>query len=187
MTMTRPDTPHHTLFLMRHAKTEGYNELGDKARGLTSRGRDQAGDAGLELAGRGVDLVLCSTSTRTRQTLAALGLKLPNGEPVPVQYMDALYLGSSDVLRQRISEIEEDVANLLVIGHSPAIPTLSAELAWATSHREADQMQCSFPTSTVSEFVIEGPWAVFDAGIPEKPRLAAIWRPRKQHPDSGAL
>ena len=50
MTMTRPDTPHHTLFLMRHAKTEGYNELGDKARGLTSRGRDQAGDAGLELA-----------------------------------------------------------------------------------------------------------------------------------------
>lgn len=185
--MNRPETPRHTLFLMRHAKTEGYNELGDKARGLTSRGRDQARDAGLELAGRGIDLALCSTSTRTRQTLAALGLKQPNGEPVPVQYMEALYLGGSEVLRQRVSEIEEDVTNLLVIGHSPAIPTLSAELAWATSHREADQMQCSFPTSTVSEFVIEAPWAIFDEGIPEEARLAAIRRPQKQHPGSGAM
>lgn len=179
--MTRPDAQRHTLFLMRHAKTEGYNELGDKARGLTARGREQAREAGLELAGRGVDLVLCSTSTRTRQTLAAMGLKQPDGEPVPVQYMEALYLGGSDVLRQRISEIEEDVTNLLVIGHSPAIPNLSAELAWATSHREADQMQCSFPTSTVSEFVIEAPWAIFGDGVPENARLAAIRRPPKHH------
>lgn len=148
-----------TLFLMRHAKAEAHDARSDFERRLAPRGWRQAKDSGLVLADRGIQLVLCSSSERTRQTYEALNLKTPDGEPVPVQYMEALYLGSADLIRQRISEIEDEVAALLVIGHSPGIPTLAAELAWATKPREADQIQCWFPTAAHSEFEIDTSWA----------------------------
>lgn len=168
-----------TLFLMRHAKTRDHHPLGDKARELSPRGVTQAQQAGLELASRGIQLVLCSTSVRTRQTCALLGLRTPEGEPVPVQYMEALYHAGADTLRQRISEIEDEVTGLLIVGHAPAIPTLASELAWTSSHQAADQMQCSFPTSTFSEFVIDDSWASFADGIPEAVELSGINRPKK--------
>ena len=146
------------LYLMRHAQAETNHAMGDRARGLSPRGREQAREAGQLLAGRGVQLVLCSDSERTRQTYDELGLRLPSGEPVPVQYMAALYLGSADVIRQRISEIEDEVTGLLVIAHSPGIPTLGAELAWASQPKEADRLQCWFPTSAFSEFTVTGSW-----------------------------
>ena len=90
-----------TLFLMRHAKAEAHDPRSDFNRKLSSRGWQQAEEAGRVLADRGIQLVLCSSSARTRQTYEGLGLKLPSGEPVPVQYMEALYLGSADLIRQR--------------------------------------------------------------------------------------
>ncbi len=113
---------------------------------------------GIELADRGIQHVLCSSSTRTVQTYEALGLRTPDGDPVPVEYMEALYLGSPDLIRQRIGEIPDEVTGLLVIGHSPGIPTLAAELAWATQPKEADQIQCWFLTSAVSEFELSEGW-----------------------------
>lgn len=165
-----------TLFLMRHAQAEAHHVRGDSERELASRGWNQAREAGLELADRGIGLVLCSSSVRTRQTYEALGLKTPEGQPVPVQYMQALYLGSAYLIRQRIGEIEDDVTALLVVGHSPGIPTLAAELAWASQPRQADQIQCWFPTSAYSEFDIEGSWSDLwdsDAGA----RLFDVKRP----------
>ena len=119
----------HTLFLMRHAKAESHSRVSDINRELAPRGRQQARDAGLELADRGIQLVLCSSSVRTRQTYEGLFLRGPDGEPVPVQYMEALYLGSAELIRQRISEITDDISSLLVIGHSPGIPNLASDLA----------------------------------------------------------
>lgn len=148
-----------TLFLMRHAQTENYNPGGDKARTLTPNGRTQAKAAGLELAGRGVQMVLCSTATRTRQTLTELGL----GD-VPVQFIDALYGGSVQTYLQHISEVPDEVATLLVIGHCPAVSTLSAQLAWDRAPQAADGLQGWFPTSTVSEFRTVATWQQLAAG-----------------------
>jgi len=167
-----------TLFLMRHSKAEAHDARTDFDRELSPRGWQQAQDAGLALADRGIQLVLCSSSARTRQTYEGLGLTLASGDPVPVEYMEALYLGSADLIRQRIGEITDDITGLLVIGHSPGIPTLSAELAWATQPRQADQIQCWFPTSAHSDFVIDGSWSALwesDGGA----RLAAVRRPKK--------
>lgn len=167
-----------TLFLMRHSKAESHHARNDFERELAPRGWSQASEAGLELADRGIQLVLCSSSMRTKQTYEALGLRTPGGEPVPVQYMEALYLGSADLIRQRIGEIEDDVTGLLVIGHSPGIPTLAAELAWASEPRKADQIQCWFPTSAYSEFEIDGSWSNLwdsDGGA----KLSGIRRPDK--------
>lgn len=173
-----------TLFLMRHAKAEAHDARSDFDRRLAPRGWRQAKDAGLVLTDRGIQLVLCSSSERTRQTYEALELKTPDGEPVPVQYMEALYLGSADLIRQRIGEIEDDVTGLLVIGHSPGIPTLAAELAWATKPREADQIQCWFPTAAHSEFQIETGWSKL-ANSDGDATLADVRRPSQAEDTSG--
>lgn len=168
-----------TLFLMRHAKAESHHSRSDFERALAPRGRQQAQQAGLELADRGIELVLCSSSARTRQTYEMLGLRTADGLPVPVQYMEALYLGSADLIRQRISEIGDEVSGLLVIGHSPGIPTLASELAWATKPSEADQIGCWFPTSAYSEFTLEAPWAQL-ADSDEGAELMQVQRPRRE-------
>ena len=93
-----------TLILLRHAKTESFNINGDKARELTERGRNDAANTGMALRADNVQHVLCSSSMRTRQTYDNLGLTMPDGSPVPVEYMDALYFGGTD---------EPAVANIL--------------------------------------------------------------------------
>lgn len=167
-----------SLFLMRHAKAESHALISDVGRELAPRGRQQAREAGLELADRGIQLVLCSSSVRTRQTYEGLFLHSADGGPVPVEYMDALYLGSADIIRQRISEITDDISSLLVIAHSPGIPGLAAELAWASAPGESDQIGCWFPTSAYTEFTIDTTWSSL-ANSDEGAQLARVRRPHR--------
>lgn len=155
-----------TLFLMRHASTEGHNHRGDKARELTDEGIAEAREVGAELRGRGVHLVLCSTAVRTQQTLAHLELD------ARVELMDAIYSGGTDTLRQRISEVEDEVETLLVIGHAPTIPSLASQLSYQSDPGEADRMGCWFPTATLVEFQVDASWA--DLADPDAP--AALTR-----------
>ena len=73
--------------------------------------------------------------------------------------MDALYDCSTETMVQRIGEVPDEVGALLVIGHAPAIPSLTADLTWVTSHKEADDIQCWFPTAAYSRFTLDGSWA----------------------------
>ncbi|OMG53490.1 histidine phosphatase family protein [Tessaracoccus sp. ZS01] len=141
------------LVLMRHAHTEPTNVHGDKARRLTPRGIQQAQDTGVELRALGVDHALVSAAERTRQTFAALGLD------VPAEFQDALYHQGTETIIQRISETDDDVQALLVVGHAPTIPSLVAELAYASNRAAADDAQCHFPTSSYSAFSFDGTWA----------------------------
>lgn len=141
-----------TLILMRHAAAEGFSAAGDKGRSLSSEGREEARAVGRDLSGLGVQHVLCSSATRTRQTVDELGLD------APVEYMDALYNCSSETIAQRIAEIDDQVQVLLVVAHAPGIPGLAAELAYAQDHKAADDLQCFFPTGTHTHFTLEGSW-----------------------------
>lgn len=138
---------------MRHAKTEGNNPGGDHARELTPRGVQDAQEAGKLLATLGLEYALVSTSTRTRQTFAALGLD------IPVEFQQALYSDGTETMLQRISETDDAVTGLLVVGHAPTIPGLSAQLSYASAPKEADDLQCWFPTAALAEFTFEGSWA----------------------------
>ena len=141
------------LVLMRHAKTEANHVEGDKARHLMPRGVQDAQDVGEELASLGLGYALVSSATRTRETFAALGLD------IPVEFQDALYHDGTDTMVQRIAETDPDVEGLLVIGHAPTIPSLVAELAYASNRAEADQAQCWFPTAAYTSFTFDGDWA----------------------------
>lgn len=144
------------LVLMRHSKTEPNNVGGDKARELLPRGVQDAQDMGKVLAGLGLQYALVSSATRTRQTFAALGLD------IPAEYQDALYHDGTETMLQRISETDDAVTGLLVVGHAPTIPSLSAQLSYASNPREADALQCWFPTSAFTEFTFDGSWAELD-------------------------
>lgn len=146
------------LYLMRHAKAADTGDR-DKDRPLSPRGITTAQEVGVQLRDAGIQHVLCSTSVRTRQTLNHLGLRSPDGSPVPTEYMAALYLGSAETIRQRIGEIDDEVTGLLVVAHSPGIPMLAAELAWDGSHSSADAITCNYPTASVSAFTIDGTWS----------------------------
>lgn len=158
------------LVLMRHAKTEGNNPAGDHARELLPRGVQAAQEAGKTLAGLGLQYALVSTATRTRQTFAALGLD------IPVEYQDALYHDGTETMLQRISETDDAVTGLIVVGHAPTIPSLSAQLSYASAPNQADELQCHFPTSAFAEFTFEGSWADLDRDNLEHVRFKDIQR-----------
>ncbi|MFV0430316.1 MAG: SixA phosphatase family protein [Arachnia sp.] len=160
------------LILMRHAAAEHLSPSGDKARHLSPRGIQDAQEAGIALAGFDIDYALVSSATRTRETFAALGLG------VPVEYQDALYQDGTDTMLQRISEMFDDqVSSLLVIGHAPTIPGLTAQLLYATDAAAADQAQCRFPTSAFSAFSFEGSWSQFDPAEVDSLRIESAGDP----------
>ena len=147
------------LVLMRHAKTEGNNPGGDKARRLIPRGVQDAQEAGLALRRLGLQHALVSTAARTRETFTALGLD------IPAEHLDALYMGGTDTIARLVSEVDDDITGLLVVGHAPSIPGLAATLAFRADPGDADDIGAWFPTAAYSLFTLEGSWSDLAEGI----------------------
>ncbi len=155
------------LYLMRHGEAEARSTAGDKDRPLSTFGHQQAARAGGLLADAGLQVVMSSSALRCRET--ALGLRLP-GEP-RYEFQDALYLADVETLLQRIGEIEDDVDSLLVIAHSPGLPSLATELSYDAGHGEADAVRCSFPVSAVMAVRVPCTWSELAEGEREGVRL----------------
>ena len=82
----------HRLHLLRHAKSNPDDNIEDRQRRLNRRGRDAARRVGesLPAALGAVDLVLCSTALRTRETAE---LVFAGFAPSPrILFDDELYL-----------------------------------------------------------------------------------------------
>ncbi|MGA4506387.1 SixA phosphatase family protein [Propionibacteriaceae bacterium G1746] len=159
-----------TLYLMRHAKAVDHDPHADKGRALAPRGRADAASVGEHwLQGAGIELALVSSATRTVQTFESLGLDCR------AEIMDALYQAGTDTMKQRIGEIGDEVTRLLVVGHSPTIPALAAQLLHESDPGTADDIAWHYPTATVTALSIEGGWAE----LGEHPtRLARLYRVR---------
>ncbi|MDT5249547.1 MAG: phosphohistidine phosphatase, partial [Mycobacterium sp.] len=80
-------TSDHTLLLLRHAKSDYPDGVADHERPLARRGIREAGLAGdwIRANAPAVDAVLCSTATRTRETLARTRID------APTEFVDRLY------------------------------------------------------------------------------------------------
>jgi len=118
-----PDS--RVLILMRHAEAAHPGGYRDHDRPLSTHGSRDAVAAGQWIRARvsPVNAVLCSTATRTRQTLEATGIR------APVEYVDDLYGGGIEDIIEVISRAPADARTLLVIGHAPGIPATAYELA----------------------------------------------------------
>ena len=106
------------LILMRHAKSGWDDPLQeDHERGLTDRGRRAAAEIGGFLKTEQLlpEEVLSSDATRTRETVAGLGLE---GD-VPVDYRRDLYLANSDVMFSVLKKATK--GTVMMVGHNPGI------------------------------------------------------------------
>jgi phosphohistidine phosphatase len=154
----------HKLHLLRHAKSSWDDDGDDHERPLNRRGRDAARliGEGLPKAIGGLDLVLCSSALRTRETaeLALAGF----GNGLEILYEDALYLASQIQLMQRLRHIDEGAGAVLVIGHNPGLHELAIALAAPTSPSYATLADGKFPTGVRVSFVVGTPWSGIAAG-----------------------
>ncbi|WP_043834051.1 SixA phosphatase family protein [Muricoccus aerilatus] len=166
----------HQLLLLRHAKSAWDDPaLSDHARPLNARGRRAASAMAGAIRGLSLrpELVLVSSSRRTLQTLETLGTF--EGPP-RVEPMDDLYLAPWTRLMEVVREVPEAVGSLLVIAHNPGLHDFALALAGgAESGGPPPALAEAFPTASLAEFAIEGPWAGLS---PDGARLLRFLQPR---------
>ncbi|MET1133944.1 MAG: histidine phosphatase family protein [Aeromicrobium sp.] len=149
------------LLLMRHGKAAFPDGVEDFDRPLADRGRREAALAGdwiREHVGA-IDVVLCSTSARTRETLAATGLD------APTRFLDEIYEGWTGSLLEAIQSVDDAASTVLLVGHAPGTPGLAARLAGDGSDPEVvNRVRTGFPTSAIAVLDVQSPWAALEVG-----------------------
>jgi phosphohistidine phosphatase len=162
------------LLLLRHAKAERSGRGGkhDHERPLADRGHAESKEMGKALAARGetVDLVLCSTSERTRETWK--GMRHGLRQVPEVRFLPAIYEGEDyiEILRQEGG----GAASVLLVGHNPAVQETAVRLAGYASSGEGALMAQHFPPAALAIFDFDGTWDRLAAG---QTRLVAFIRP----------
>lgn len=146
-----------TLSLFRHAKSSWDNpDLEDYDRPLAERGLEVAPRMGAWLVRDGIrpDLVLSSSSRRTRQTIALALPAFGDNQP-PVTYEDDLYLASASSLLTRIGRAdarpaERGARHIMLVGHNPGFHSFALLLAGTGEKEDVATMARKFPTAAVA-------------------------------------
>jgi phosphohistidine phosphatase len=156
--------PSRILVLLRHAKSDYPDGVIDHQRPLAVRGEREAVLAGDWLRSGLIDppvqAVLCSSATRTRQTLARTGLD------APVRYLDRLYGATPGAILDEINGVGDTVRTLLVVGHEPAMSGLALALSGTQGSNAiaAERISVKYPTSAMAVLRVAGPWSGLEPG-----------------------
>jgi len=118
-----------TLYLLRHAKSSWDDAAQpDFERPLSNRGRKACGLIGEFIREKEIDfdLVLVSTAVRTRETIELIKERAKfRGE---VRYDERIYEATVAQLQEIISQLDNERASVLLVGHNPGIEELLALL-----------------------------------------------------------
>lgn len=118
------------LLLLRHAKTEDINKdtPADRERVLTDRGRRDAPRVGRAMNVKGYipDLILCSPSTRTRETLELAAAEF--GGNAATDFVEEIYDARASELMNLVRDLPANVARPLLVGHNPGFEDLARAL-----------------------------------------------------------
>src|ERR1700730_15586636 len=108
----------HMLHLLRHAKSSWKEEVEDHARRLNRRGCGAALRVGraLPAAIGSVDLILCSSARRTRETMELVFAEFAVRPRSVVE--DELYEAGKVELMGRLRRLPEDIGNVLLVGRT---------------------------------------------------------------------
>jgi phosphohistidine phosphatase len=169
------------LVVLRHAKTEpGGGETRDIDRVLLERGRRDAATMAqyFKAQGHGCDLVLCSNSARTRETLSIF-------QPIacaraPVDVRGDLYLAEAAEMLALVRGLDDDVQSVLVVCHNPGAAELVQMMCQPPLNvREEDRhrrMRAKFSTGSLA--VIDLDIDLWQDARMQKGVLADFMRPR---------
>ncbi|MFF8196605.1 SixA phosphatase family protein [Streptomyces bobili] len=162
------------IVLFRHAKAD-WPQVTDHERPLADRGRQDAAVAGRKLTDSGiaVDLALCSSATRTRETWKLAVHELPQ-RPKTV-YEERIYEASPGELIALLNEVPDDVRNLVLVGHNPGIEGL-AEVLSGTAEEDARERMTrrGFPAAAFAVLTFDGSWKSLEPGTAS---LVDYWAP----------
>jgi phosphohistidine phosphatase len=153
------------LFVLRHAKSSWENPgLDDHERPLAPRGVHALAlmSEHMRAAGINPELVLCSSSRRTRETLEGIGVAAE-------QLIEhELYSASAGEVLERLRRVPEGIGSAMLIGHNPTIQMLVLRLA---SHDKADDgafkravVERKFPTGALATLEFDRGWDELAAG-----------------------
>jgi phosphohistidine phosphatase len=148
------------LHLLRHAKSSTKEDVEDHERPLSRRGREAA----RRLAKRipaivgTLDLLLCSSALRTRETL---DLVLADLARRPRSLIEGeLYLATREKLLDRLRRLDVEDANVLLIGHNPGLHDLAVMLAEKSSPDFPALASGKFPTAACASFHVPALWSM---------------------------
>ena len=138
------------LYIMRHAKSSwAIPGARDFDRELNDRGISDCVKIGKSLSSKGYspDLILCSSATRTRETLDNI---LDYLDPEPeIRFTEKLYSsGLSDYI-ELLQELGEH-PSVLIIGHNPMCGSLAASMPGSGNEESIAAIAYKYPTATVS-------------------------------------
>lgn len=118
-------TPTHalkTLYLVRHAKSSHDDPtLTDFDRPLAERGFKDAPKIGKRLKNRGIqlDLIMSSTSVRTKQTIEPIAKAL-GYDYDKILWNRKIYRCSGRTYIEQVKMIDDAFSSVMVVGHNPA-------------------------------------------------------------------
>jgi len=160
------------LVVIRHAKTAEPGSHPDHERALTERGHADARAMGEWLKEQGirVDLVLCSTAVRTRETWA--DIVESSGRGALVEHDERIYNASVQRLLDALAEEGRSARSIALVGHAPGVPALAATLTeGAAADPDAPTLDEGFPTCTAAVLEIAASWKELAPGTA---RLVAV-------------
>jgi phosphohistidine phosphatase len=135
------------LTLLRHAKSSRDDiRLSDIDRPLAERGCTDAPRMAAWMKANAItpDLVLCSTSVRTRQTLSLMSAALPRR--VETRFDANLYHADAALLLRSIQALGSPSQHALVIGHNPGFHDLALRLIGAGDKNQRAALGEKFST-----------------------------------------
>jgi phosphohistidine phosphatase len=168
------------LYLLRHAKSSwDAPGLDDHDRPLAPRGMKGARVVASEISRRriSVDLVLCSSATRARQTLEAVAPALAG--PLDIRIGSDLYAADAGDLLGRLRGVGEETPTVLVIGHNPGLEELAELLTGDGEPQALEQLGRKFPTGALATLTTARSWR--DLG-PGTAYLESLFLPRPRLP-----
>ena len=170
------------LYVLRHAKSSWEDPgLEDHERPLAPRGRRAAELIGAHLRVQRIqpELVLCSSSRRTRETLQGVA---PGGQAI---IEPELYGATAVELVERLHLVSEPTGAVMVIGHNPAMQTLVLKLAGGQGRSPAGSLladvELKFPTGALATLAFDGEWRNLSFGAAQ---LLAFVRPKALRADA---
>jgi phosphohistidine phosphatase len=156
-----------TLYLLRHAKSSWDQPgLADHERRLAERGQ-QALTVLARYAEQheiNPDLILCSSSVRTRQTLQGV---LP-GHGALIEH--DLFFAGQDRLLDRLRQVDSELSSVMIVGHNPALQMLTLKLAGreradrASGSEGLDDIRRKLPTGSLVTLSFDASWAELGPG-----------------------
>jgi phosphohistidine phosphatase len=149
-----------TLYLLRHANAAfGGPELTDHDRALNQAGERAALLVGQYLAQLLVrlDLVLCSSALRTRQTWQLVASCLR--QPPDAQVEKTLYLCGPRALQQYIRRLPDEAGSAMIVGHNPDVHQAALFYSGSGDGDLLARLQLDYPPAGLAVLQFERPWA----------------------------